>query len=151
MGFVASSVPELEMDPIGEDEKLLLLQQVCSGGRSYREVKDREVWPALRDWLSPPQAAALESYAPEKIRLANGLSAKVAYEAGAPPKIALRVQQLYGIEETPRISGTPVRVEVLAPNQRPWQVTQDLRSFWASGYPQMKKDLAGRYPKHEWR
>ena len=149
--FVAEAMPQLEIGVIGEDEKRLLVAQVCAGARSYREIKDRDVWPALREWLSPPQAAALESYAPERIELVNGVGAKVSYEAGKPPGIALKVQQLYGVDETPEISGTPVLVQVLAPNQRPWQVTQDLRSFWENGYPQMKKDLAGRYPKHEWR
>ncbi|MFM1561111.1 MAG: ATP-dependent helicase HrpB [Roseibacillus sp.] len=151
VGFVAHAMPELELSPIGEEEKLLLLAQVCAKARSYREIKEREVWPALRQWLSAPQAAALESYAPERIDLVNGASAKVTYEAGKPPSIGLKVQQLYGVDETPLISGQPVQVQVLAPNQRPWQVTQDLKSFWEVGYAQMKKDLAGRYPKHKWR
>lgn len=151
VAFVADAMPELEMSAIGEDDLAILLTQVCSGARSYREIKDRDVWPALRDWLSPPQLAALESYAPERIQLSNGVGAKVVYEQGKPPMIGLKVQQLYDVTETPTISGQPVQVQVLAPNQRPWQVTQDLASFWESGYPQMKKDLAGRYPKHNWR
>ena len=73
------------------------------------------------------------------------------YEEGKPPRIGLKVQQLFGVEATPEVAGTPVTVEILAPNQRPWQVTQDLASFWQNGYAQMKKDLAGRYPKHDWR
>ena len=151
VAFVARSMPELGISPIGDEEKKLIVTQVCRKARSYREVKDREVWPVLRDWLSAPQSAALESYAPERIELANGVGAKVGYETGKDPSIALRVQQLYGVRETPAISGRPVQVQILAPNQRPWQVTQDLESFWESGYPRMKKDLAGRYPRHEWR
>jgi ATP-dependent helicase HrpB len=151
VAFVAEAKPEIELTPIGVEEKLLLLEQICAKARSYRDIKDREVWPVLREWLSAPQSAALESYAPERIELANGVGAKVCYEAGLPPSIALKVQQLYGVRETPRISGRPVQVQVLAPNQRSWQVTQDLKSFWESGYVQMRKELAGRYPKHEWR
>ena len=151
VAFLAQSRPELEISPIGDDEKKLIVTQVCRKARSYREVKDREVWPVLRDWLSDPQSAALESYAPERIELANGVGAKVIYETGKDPSIALKVQQLYGVRETPTISDRAVQVQVLAPNQRPWQVTQDLKSFWESGYPRMKKDLAGRYPRHEWR
>ena len=149
--FLSQSMPELEISAIGEEEKKLIVTQVCRKARSYREVKDREVWPVLREWLSPPQSSALESYAPERIELSNGVTVRVAYEVGKDPSISLKVQQLYGVRETPAISGRPVQVQVLAPNQRPWQVTQDLKSFWESGYPQMKKDLAGRYPKHEWR
>ena len=144
-------MPELELPSIGKEERRFLVEQVCAGARSYREIKDRDPWRALRDWLSGPQAAGMESYAPEKITLANGVNAKVRYEDGRPPTIGLKVQQLYGVEKTPEIAGRPVLVEVLAQNQRPWQTTQDMESFWASGYAQMKKDLAGRYPKHEWR
>ena len=151
VAFVAEAMPELEISPVGEEEKQLIVAQIGGKARSYREVKDRDVWPALREWLSPPQAAALDSYAPERIDLANGRSAKVTYEAGKPPSISLVVQQLYGVDETPTISGQPVLVHILAPNQRPWQMTRDLKSFWERGFAQMKKDLAGRYPKHDWR
>ena len=151
VGFVARSMPELEISAIGEEEKKLIVTQICMKARSYRDIKDRDVWPALKDWLSAPQSAALESYAPERLELSNGAVAKVSYEEGKKPSIALKVQQLYGVKETPEVSGQPIQVQILAPNQRPWQVTQDLSSFWESGYPQMKKDLAGRYPKHEWR
>ena len=151
VGFVARSMPELEISAIGEEEKKLIVTQICMKARSYRDIKDRDVWPALGDWLSAPQSAALESYAPERLELSNGVVAKVSYEEGKTPSIALKVQQLYGVKETPEVSGQQIQVQILAPNQRPWQVTQDLSSFWESGYPQMKKDLAGRYPKHEWR
>ena len=128
----------------------LELETFAAGARSYREIKDRDPWRALKEWLSGPQKAGLESYAPERITLANGMGAKVTYEDGKPPRIGLKVQQLYGVDQTPTVAGQPVLVEVLAPNQRPWQTTQDLESFWERGYAQMKKDLAGRYPKHRW-
>ena len=150
LNFLAEARPDLEMPAIGEDERALIIAQVCMGARSYKEIKDREVWPALEEWLSAPQKAALGSYAPERLTLANGREVRVRYEDEGPV-IGIKVQQLYGVEETPAIAGNPVRVEILAPNQRPWQVTRDLPSFWENGYAQMKKDLAGRYPKHEWR
>jgi len=62
------------------------------------------------------------------------------------------VQRLYGVSETPKIAQDfPLVVKILAPNQRAWQVTRDLAGFWENGFLQMKKDLAGRYPKHDWR
>ncbi len=151
VAFLSAAMPELELTPIGKEERELIISQVCGQARSYREVKDRDVWPALRDWLSQPQRAALQSYAPERIELVNGVGVKVNYEAGMSPAIALKVQQLYGVQKTPTISGQPVLVKILAPSQRPWQVTQDLAGFWKNGYLQMKKELAGRYPRHEWR
>lgn len=151
VNFLAAARPELGIPRVGDDERCFLIEQVVAGARSYREIKERDVWPALREWLSPLQAAALESCAPQRLKLPNGREARVRYQDGAPPKIGLKVQQLYGVDATPEIAGVPLQVEVLAPNDRPWQVTQDLASFWESGYPQMRKDLAGRYPKHEWR
>ena len=70
-----------------------------------------------------------------------------------PPHIALRIQQLYGVNTTPRIAmnRVPVLVHILAPSQRPVQITQDLPRFWREHYPKIKQELQRKYPKHEWR
>jgi ATP-dependent helicase HrpB len=145
-------MPELELPGWGEEDRRAVIEQLCHGAVAYKEIKERELWPVVRDWLSGPQHAALDTYAPERVTLGNGQAAKVTYEAGREPWIALRVQQLFGVRETPAVAAgrVPLVVQVLAPNQRPWQVTKDLCSFWATGYPQMRKDLAGRYPRHRW-
>ena len=77
----------------------------------------------------------------------------VRYEPNQPPTIAATIQKLYGLEESPKIAfgNLSVVVEALAPNQRPQQKTTDMKSFWANSYPLLKKELKGRYPKHEWR
>ena len=63
----------------------------------------------------------------------------------------MKAQLLFGVEDTPVIAnGHPLLVKILAPNMRPWQTTKDLANFWKTGFPQMKKDLAARYPKHQW-
>ena len=145
-------MPELELPGWGDDDRVAAVAQICHGAVSYKEIKEAEVWPVLREWLSAAQKAALDAYAPERLKLANGREAKVTYEAGKDPWIGLMVRDLFGVAETPRVAGgkVPVLVHVLAPNRRPWQMTKDLASFWRSGYAQMRKDLAGRYPKHPW-
>lgn len=145
-------MPDIGMPGWDDSDRVAAVAQICHGAVSYKEIKEAEVWPVLRTWLSTPQRASLDTYAPERIVLANGRSAKITYEAGKDPWIALRVRDLFGVWETPKITNgkIPLLVHVLAPNQRPWQMTKDLKSFWASGYKQMKKDLAGRYPKHPW-
>ncbi|MFC7335679.1 ATP-dependent helicase HrpB [Haloferula chungangensis] len=145
-------MPEMEMPCWGDDDKAAAVAQICHGATSYKEIKDAAVWPVLKEWLSVPQRAVLDSYAPERLDLVNGRSAKVTYEYGKDPWIGLRVRDLFGVWETPTIAGgkVPVLVHVQAPNQRAWQMTKDLESFWRSGYSQMRKDLAGRYPKHPW-
>ncbi len=74
------------------------------------------------------------------------------YEVARPPVLAVRIQEVFGLTETPRVAGGRVRVllHLLAPNYRPQQVTDDLASFWANTYPQVRKELRARYPRHAW-
>ncbi len=107
----------------------------------------------MHSWLSAAQQALLSKHAPERLTLANGRTPKVIYDAANPPHIALRIQQLYGVNTTPRIAmgRVPVLVRILAPSQRPVQITQDLAGFWREHYPRIKQELQRKYPKHEWR
>jgi ATP-dependent helicase HrpB len=145
--------PELGLTAIGEAERFFLLQQICLGGMSAKEIEDKPVWSVLKDWLAPGQEALLETYAPERLLLPGGRSARIRYAADTPPVLSARIQDLYGLTQTPTIAmgRQPLVVEILAPNQRPVQVTQDLTGFWTHTYPALKKELQKRYPKHEWR
>ena len=98
------------------------------------------------------QAAAVESLAPLSVKLANGREAKVNYLDGEA-KISMVLQRLYDIDKNPTIAGGKIAlvVEILGPNHRPVQRTRDLAGFWENSYPEVKKMLKGRYPKHEWR
>ena len=150
---LAQWMPELELPPISSEDRLHLLTEMCHGTSRLKELKLIDPWPTLQDWLSPAQASALTAYAPTEMTLSNGTKTKIAYAEGEPPTISVKLQRLYDVTSTPTLcNGTiPLRVEILAPNQRPWQITSDLPNFWENGYAQMRKDLAGRYPKHEWR
>ena len=145
-------MPELELPGFDEEDRSIALETICQGALGYKQIKDKEVMPALQGWLSAGQHAALEAYAPTKLKLSNGQNVKVKYEVGQPPQIALTVQRLYGVKTSPTIcNGTiTIQTHICAPNQRPWQMTQDLENFWTNGFEQMKKDLAGRYPKQNW-
>ncbi len=145
-------MPELELPEFSEEDKLVAVALICEGAVGYKDIKEREILPVLRDWLAGWQAKALDDYAPTTITLPNGQHAKVRYEEDSTPVIGLTVQRLFGVAESPVIGNgaMTVKVEVLAPNQRPWQVTGSLAGFWRNGYGQMKKDLAGRYPRHRW-
>ncbi len=144
-----SAMPELELPPFGEEERLLAMTLLCEGAVSAREVAERQVMPVLHDWLSPWQRQALDQYAPRALRLTNGREVKLLYREDGTPSFALKSRDLMGVEVTPVIPcGVPCLIEVLAPNYRPYQLTRDLASFWQTGYPQMKKELGGRYPKH---
>ena len=82
----------------------------------------------------------------------SGSHIALEYEEGRPPVLAVRIQEMFGLTETPRVAGGRVKVllHLLAPNYRPQQVTDDLASFWKNGYPLVRKELRGRYPKHSW-
>jgi len=150
--FLSQAMPELELPGFDEEARESVIAQMCENAITYKEVRERDPWSALLDWLSAPQRAALDSYAPEKILLSNGVNSRIKYSGDEAPWIEEKVQRLYDVETTPQIAnGVPLVVKILAPNQRPWQITSDLAGFWETGFPQMKKDLAGRYPKHQWR
>ena len=145
--------PEFELPRIDEEDRRMLLEQICLGATSYKEIKERAVWPTVKAWLSPPQQDLVEKYAPERFELPNGRKAKITYDARSAPTIATRIQDLYGVSGEIRIAGNriPVVIQVLAPNHRPIQITQNLATFWKESYPKIKQELQRKYPKHEWR
>ena len=145
-------MPELELPGFTEEDAVVAMSMLCEGAVGYKDIKDREVMPVLKEWLSPWQRQALDQYAPMSITLSNGRIAKLRYGEDGSPVIGLKVQHLFGVGTTPHITNgnKAVKIEILAPNQRPWQITASLESFWKIGYAQMRKDLAGRYPRHDW-
>lgn len=119
------------------------LTKLCRGKLGFAELAQANLLGILR----PP---SLEKRAPERLRLPGGREVKIHYEPGKPPWIESRLQDFFGVRETPRIGGTPVVVHLLAPNHRPVQVTTDLAGFWERLYPQVRRELSRRYPKHKW-
>jgi ATP-dependent helicase HrpB len=127
------------------------LRELCSGLRSFAELKK-----ATGDLVHRLQHKAggrkLDELAPMRLRLKAGRETTVHYERGKPPWIESRLQDFFGMRETPRIgpSRTPVVVHLLAPNRRPVQQTSDLAGFWERLYPQVRRELMRKYPKHSW-
>jgi ATP-dependent helicase HrpB len=146
-------MPELELPAIGEEDRTVMIEHLCHGAFSYNQIKDRPVLPVVKSWLSRQQQAWIEEYAPERIQLPKGRMVKVIYSADGPPTIAARIQDLYGIKDAMWIADRRVRVriQVLAPSNRPVQITENLGDFWRDTYPKLKQQLQRRYPKHEWR
>jgi len=153
LNLLAKWCPDLELPPIRDDERKHIIEQLCFGATGYKDLKDREIKPVVKSWLSPAQRDLVDKYAPERVSLSNGRTPKVNYEADSPPFISLRIQELFGVNETPRIAMGRVglSVHILAPSMRPVQVTQDLANFWREHYPSVKSELKRKYPKHEWR
>ena len=129
-----------------------LLSQLCTGCRSFADLH-RAPWAAvLRASLTYPQQQLLDRETPERIRVPSGSQIVVHYELDRSPVLAVRIQELFGLTETPRIAAgrIPVVLHLLGPNYRPQQITDDLKSFWNNTYPDVRKELKRRYPKHSW-
>ncbi|MGA2962143.1 MAG: ATP-dependent helicase HrpB [Candidatus Korobacteraceae bacterium] len=127
------------------------LRDLCLGLRSFAELK-RAAADVVHVLEQKVGARQLNQVAPARIRLQSGRQTKVHYERGKQPWIASRLQDFFGMRDTPRIGigRTPVVVHLLAPNQRPVQTTTDLAGFWERLYPQVRRELMRRYPKHPW-
>lgn len=94
----------------------------------------------------------MDEHAPDSMQVPNGKRAKLKYETGRGPVLSVRLQELFGWKQTPRLAGgrAAIKLELLGPNYRPVQITDDLASFWKNTYSQVRKDLRRRYPKHSW-
>ncbi len=106
----------------------------------------------LTDALGWDRARRLEQLAPTHVTVPSGSRKRLHYEPGKPPVLAVKLQEMFGLADTPRVADGRVAVmlHLLSPAQRPIQVTQDLRGFWERTYTEVKKELKGRYPKHPW-
>ena len=153
LNLLAGWCPDLQLPLIRDEDRQHIIEQLCLGALSYKDLKDREVKPIVKSWLSANQRDLLDKYAPERITLPNGRTPKVTYDADGPPYISMRIQELFDVTQTPRIAmgRVPLSVHILAPSMRPVQVTQDLTNFWREHYPKIKSELKRKYPKHEWR
>jgi ATP-dependent helicase HrpB len=144
---------DLQLPAITEEDKKHIIAELCHGAVSYKDIKEREVKPVVMSWLSHAQRELLDKHAPERLTLPNGRTPKVNYEPGKAPFISIRIQELYDVNQTPKVAlgRVPVTVHILTPGMKPIQVTQDLANFWREHYPKIKSELARKYPKHLWR
>ncbi len=149
---LADWMPELGLPHFADEEFRALLPALAAGRKSFAELRRAPLLDVLQGALSYPQIEAVRREAPERLAVPSGSQIRLTYEPGRPPVLAARIQEMFGLAETPRVAAgrVPVLLHLLAPNGRPQQVTHDLRSFWESTYPQVRKELAGRYPRHSW-
>ena len=120
--------------------------------KSRAGLKRLDLLGALKGLLGWQQQQQLDRLAPQRLTVPSGSNIRLDYPEQGPPVLAVKLQELFGLSETPRIAGGQVAVQLhlLSPAGRPLQVTQDLRHFWDQVYPEVKKEMKGRYPKHPW-
>jgi ATP-dependent helicase HrpB len=123
-----------------------------AGIRTQEQLAALPLLPALKALLSREQVYRLDKEVPTALAVPSGRSIVLDYASGEVPVLAVKLQELFGLAVTPSVAGgqVPILVHLLSPAGRPVQITRDLKGFWETGYPQVKKELQGRYPKHPW-
>lgn len=138
--------------PVSDDDVRNQLAALATGCAGFAELNAAAADDALLRLLEMNLGPSLDRLAPEFIALPSGRRARIHYEADQPPWIESRLQDFFGLDDSPRIgqAQTPVVCRLLAPNQRPVQITQDLAGFWKRHYPEIRRELSRRYPRHAW-
>ncbi|MCI5212371.1 MAG: hypothetical protein D3910_27130 [Candidatus Electrothrix sp. ATG2] len=128
------------------------LQPYLNGLRTIKECAALNLEQILRDRLDYQQQQRLEQDAPTHLQVPSGSRIRLEYRPGDPPILAVRLQEVFGLEETPTVcqGRIPVLLHLLSPARRPVQITQDLQGFWKNSYFAVRKEMKGRYPKHYW-
>ena len=148
--------PDLALPDLGDTALLsdldAWLAPALAGKTRLDSLNSQALGEALATRLDYAQRRAVEENAPETLRVPSGNDRYLHYEMGKPPVLAVKLQELFGLADTPRIAKGRVAVtlHLLSPGQHPIQVTQDLRGFWERTYPEVKRELKGRYPRHPW-
>ena len=152
--LVAMTFPEANIPCLTEDDAREALKDMARGLRSFAELKETGsgLTDILREKLGREQSRLLTQMAPHQVAIAGRRQVKVHYQQGTQPWIASRMQDFFGMSEGPKIAGGRIALvlHLLAPNQRPVQVTTDLAGFWQRTYPQVRRELSRKYPGHSW-
>jgi ATP-dependent helicase HrpB len=150
--FARHAVPERSFPVWTEESTAGFLAAVCEGKRSMEDVARSPLAAILQARLGYDVMRELDAIAPEALSVPSGNRIRLTYTGAEAPVLAVRVQELFGLRQTPRVAldRVAVRLHLLGPNYRSVQITDDLPSFWRNTYPQVRKDLRARYPKHSW-
>ena len=149
-------MPELGLPDISDAVLLDTLDDwlapYLNGKRRLDALSAEELSQALGTLFDYEQRRQLDAQVPESLTVPSGMSRRLEYAEGEPPVLAVKLQELFGLADTPRVANgrIPVTLHLLSPAGRPIQVTQDLKGFWERTYPEVKKELKGRYPRHPW-
>lgn len=137
-------------EELSVDDLEKIFRWACEGESSLAALEKKDLIPFFANILLGEDERAFEQKVPAFLRTPRGRMAKVIYPVGAPPRTEVRIQDAFGWPESPKIMGEAIVIDLLAPNGRPAQRTQDLASFWRNSYKDVRKDLRARYPKHAW-
>ena len=150
--YEEANFPKLLDDDNRGNSDTEIWEQLLWGKRSFSQLRRMSLPSQMGGYLNGEQRRSLTEELPRRIEVPSGSNIKLEYRIGEAPILAVRIQEVFGWTETPRVAGgrQPVLMHLLAPNFRPAQVTDDLAGFWERTYPQVRKELRARYSKHPW-
>jgi len=149
-------MPEQGLPDVSDARLLATLDEwlapYLNGKRRLDALNAEELSQALSGLFDYEQRRLLDAQAPDSLTVPSGQNRRLEYPPDEPPVLAVKLQELFGLADTPRVGGgrIPVTLHLLSPAGRPIQVTQDLKGFWERTYPEVKRELKGRYPRHPW-
>lgn len=151
--WLAQLFPEKNLPLFTDEDKALVIHELCRNEFRYDAVREKPAIGYVKELLSWEQQRIVEDMAPQYVLNPTGKKLRITYRSGQTPVVRARIQEIFDLRKTPSIANETVAVvmEILAPNMRPVQVTDNLERFWSVHYPELKKMLSRRYPKHEWR
>ncbi len=145
-------MPELDLPRLDDDSIRAKLPTLALGKRSMDELRKAQWIEFFQQCVGFDRLREIDRLAPSHWTVPSGSQLTIRYEPEKPPTLTVRIQEVFGLTETPRVGDhrIPLNLELLGPNYRPQQITNDLASFWRNTYPEIKKELRRRYPKHAW-
>ncbi len=149
-------MPDLGLPDLSDDALMATLddwlQPAFAGKTRLDALGEDDLANALKSGLDWSLRQRIDALAPTRITVPSGMERRIEYAHGQPPLLAVKLQELFGLADTPRVADgrVPVLLHLLSPGGKPLQVTSDLRNFWNSTYAEVKKEMKGRYPKHPW-
>jgi ATP-dependent helicase HrpB len=149
-------MPELGLPDVGDDALMATLDDwlkpAFAGKTRLDALEEDALANALKSGMDWSLRQRIDQLAPVRIIVPSGMERRIEYAHGHPPVLAVKLQELFGLADTPRVADgrVPVLLHLLSPGGKPLQVTSDLRNFWNSTYAEVKKEMKGRYPKHPW-
>ena len=153
VSYMTKFYPDYGITEFNDTSKSILYDEICKDASSWKEIRNREVLPTLKNLYTEEEVNLLNNAVPSVITVGNRKRTYRVNYADSAPFIRIKLQDLYEVNTHPKVvfGNQLVKLEILAPNGRCVQVTENINEFWDGSYPEIKKELAGRYPKHEWR
>jgi len=151
--WLATIFPEKSLITYDQTDLQIIYQEICNNATSYKQIKNADCLTPVKFALNWQEQQFVEQMAPPFITLPNKRKMQITYTINQPPKGRATIQNLYDLDKTPKIANGRCKIllEILAPNMRTVQITDDLTNFWKIHYPKIKKELAKKYHKHQWK